>query len=161
MTTLTITNMQVIITKIGSRIGQSCKIRSNVPVRTSIQEPISYRNRTNSKMSRGLVVAVAKLSTLRGVVAEGEAELTLDNLLKRPVRRPLPRTNRLSGLLPVALLLVCRGRRMNNLKISLVLAVIPTTIEALGAAWPASITAEIKLVLTLGKVSRGQQRRCR
>jgi hypothetical protein len=48
---------------------------------------------------------------------------------------------------------------MNNLKISLVLAVIPTTVEAPGAAWPTSITAEIRLVLRLGKVSRGQQRR--
>jgi len=133
MTTLTITNMQVIITKIGTRIDQSCKIRSNVLVRTSIREPISCRNRTNSKMSRGLVVAVAKLSTLRVIVAEGEAELTLDSLLKRLVRRPLPRTNRPFGLLPVALLLVCRGRRMNNLKINRVLAVILTTIEASGA----------------------------
>jgi len=134
MTTFTITNMQVIITKIGSRIGQSCKIKSNMLVRTSIREQISCRNRTNSKMSRGMVAATAKLSTLRGGVAEEEAELTLDSLLKRPVRRPLPKTSRPSCLLPVALLLVCRGRRMNNLKISLVLAVIPTTVEAPGAA---------------------------
>jgi len=134
MTTFTITNMQVIITKIRSRIGQSCKIRSNVLVRTSIREQISCRNRTINKMSRGMVAAAAKLSTLRGGVAEGEVELTLDSLLKRPVRRPPPRTSRPSRLLPVALLLVCRGRRMNNLKISLVLVVIPTTVEAPGAA---------------------------
>jgi hypothetical protein len=41
MTTFTITNMQVIITKIGSRIGQSYKIKSNMLVRTSIREQIS------------------------------------------------------------------------------------------------------------------------
>jgi len=58
-------------------------------VRTSIREPTSCRNRTNSKMRRWLVAVAVKLSTLSGV-AEGETELTLDSLLKRLVRRPLP-----------------------------------------------------------------------
>jgi hypothetical protein len=115
---------------IRSRIGQSCKIRSNVLVRTSIQEPISCRNRTNSKMRRGLVAATVKLSTLGGGVAEEEAELTFDSLLKRLVRRPLPRTSRPSGLLLVTLLPVCKGRRMNTMKIRPVLAAIPTTVVA-------------------------------
>jgi hypothetical protein len=39
-----------------------------------------------------------------------EAELTLDDLLKKPVRRSLPRTSRPSGLLPV-----CRGRKINTM----------------------------------------------
>jgi hypothetical protein len=65
-------------------------------------------------MSRRLVVAAAKLSTLGGGVADGEAKLTLDSLLKRLVRRPLPRTNRSSGLLSVALLPVYKSRRMNT-----------------------------------------------
>ena len=128
--TLTVTNMQVIITKIGSRIDQSCKIRSNVLVRTSIQEPTTYRNRANNKMNRRLVAAASKLSTLGGGVAEGEAELTLDGLLKRPVRRPLPKTNRPSGLLPVTLFQFCKGRRMNTMKIRPVLVVISTVVGA-------------------------------
>jgi len=41
-------------------------------------------------MGRGLVTTAVKLSTLWGCVAEGEAQLTLDVLLKRPVRRSLP-----------------------------------------------------------------------
>jgi len=61
-------------------------------------------------------------------MVKGEAELTLDDLLKRPVRRPLPRTSRPSGLL-----LACRGRRMNTTKIKLVLVVIPTAVGALVA----------------------------
>jgi hypothetical protein len=85
-----------------------------VLVRTSIQEPNTCRNRANSKMSRRLVTAVAKLSTLRGSVTEGEVELTLNGMLKRLVSRPLLRTSRPSGLLPVTLFLVCRGRRMKT-----------------------------------------------
>jgi hypothetical protein len=67
-------------------------------------------------------------------VAKGETELTLDSLLKMSVRRPLPRTIKLSGLLPIALLPICRGRRMNITKIRLVLAIIPTVVGAPGAA---------------------------
>jgi hypothetical protein len=77
-----------------------------------------------------LVAADAKLSTLRGGVAVGEVELTLDSLLKRSVKRPLSRTSRPSGLLPVVLLPVCRGRRMNNMKIRLVMIVILTVVGA-------------------------------
>lgn len=76
------------------------------------------------------MAAAAKLSTLRGGVVEGEVELTLNSLFKRPVRRPLSRTSRPSGLLPVVLLPVCRGRRMNNMKIRLVKAVIPIVVGA-------------------------------
>jgi len=134
MKTLIVTNIQVIITKIGSRIDQSCKIKSNVLVRTSIQEPTTYRNGANNKMNRRLVAAASKLSTLEGGVAEGEAELTFDGLLKRPVRRPLPKTNRPSGLLPVTLFQFCKGRRMNTMKIRPVLDVISTAVGAPVAA---------------------------
>jgi hypothetical protein len=85
-------------------------------------------------MSRRLVAPTAKLSTLGGDMAEKEAELILDNLLKRLVRRPLPRTSRPSGLLPVTLFPVCRGKRMNTLKIRPVLAIIPTVVGVLVAA---------------------------
>jgi len=50
------------------------------------------------------------LSSLLSLLSKGEAELTLDGLLKRPVRRLLPRTSRPSGLLPVTLFPVCRGK---------------------------------------------------
>lgn len=101
---------------------------SNVLVRTSIREPTTCRNETNCKMSIKLVATVAKLSISGCGMVEGEAELTLDDLLKRPVRRPLPRTSR-----PSSLLLACRGRRMNTTKIKLVLVVIPTAVGALVA----------------------------
>jgi hypothetical protein len=65
--------MQVIITKIGCRIGQIRKIRRNVLVRTSVQEPSRGKNRTKSKMGRGLVTTAVKLITLWGCMAEEEA----------------------------------------------------------------------------------------
>jgi len=71
--TLIVTNMEVIITKIGCRIDQSHKIKRNVFVRISVREPSRGRNRTNSKMSRGLVTTTTKMSTLWGCVAEREA----------------------------------------------------------------------------------------
>jgi len=55
-------------------------------------------------MGRGLLSTTVKVGTLRGYMAEGEVELTLDDLLKRLMRRPLPRTRGSSVLLPVALL---------------------------------------------------------
>jgi hypothetical protein len=68
-----ITNMQVIITKIGCRIGQNRKIKRNVFVRIGVWEPSRGRNRTNSKMSRGLVTTTMKTRTLWGCVDEREA----------------------------------------------------------------------------------------
>jgi hypothetical protein len=67
-------------------------------------------------------------------VAEGETKLTFDSLLEMSVRRPLPKTSRPSGQLLVALLPVCRDRRMNTTKIRPVLATIPIIVGASGAA---------------------------
>jgi hypothetical protein len=50
-------------------------------VRTSVWKPSKGKNSANSKMSRGLLATAVKLSALRGCVAEGEAQLTLDVLL--------------------------------------------------------------------------------
>jgi len=100
---------------------------------TNIREPSTYINEANGTMSRRLVVAAAKLSTLEGGVAEREVELTLNGLLKKSIRRPLLRNSRPSGLLPVTLLPVSRGRRMNIIKIRHVLAVILTVVGALVA----------------------------
>jgi hypothetical protein len=93
-------------------------------------------------------------------VAEREAKLILDSQLKRLVRRPLPRTSRPFGLLLVTLFPVCRGRRKNTMKIRPVLAIIPIVVGVPVAVLMSSVTAKIRPVLMLGKVSRGQQRRC-
>ena len=93
-------------------------------VRTSIREPSRGRNRTNSKMGKGLVITAAKLSTLRCCVIEGEAQLTLDVLLKRSVRRPLSTSSRLSALLPVR-----RSRGIRATKIRPAMVVVPVLLE--------------------------------
>ena len=103
---ITVTNMQMIITEIGCRFGQSCKIRHNILVRTNVREPSRSKNITNNKMGRRLLSFATKLSVLKGCMAEGEVELTFDVLLKGLVRRPLWRTRGPSVLLLVALLLV-------------------------------------------------------
>jgi hypothetical protein len=69
----TVTNMQVIITNIGYRTGQSRKIRRNMLVRTGVWEPSRGKNQTNSKMSRRLVATAMKLNILWGYVAKGKA----------------------------------------------------------------------------------------
>jgi hypothetical protein len=88
-------------------------------------------------------------------VTEEEAQLTLDVLLKRSMRRPLPRTSRPSGLLLVTLLPVSGSRGMKTTKIKPVLAAIPVVVGVLVAVRTTSITAEIEAVLMLGKMSRG------
>jgi len=70
---LTVTNMQIIITKIGCRIGQSSKIRCDVLICTGVGEPIRSRNIPNSKMSRGLLSAATKVGTMRSCVPKTEA----------------------------------------------------------------------------------------
>jgi hypothetical protein len=62
-------------------------------------------------------------------MAKKEAKLTLDDLLKGPIRRSLPRTSRPSGLLTV-----CRGRKINTMKIKSMLVVIPIAVGALVAS---------------------------
>jgi len=79
-------------------------------------------------MSRRLMATAVKLSILGVVWPKKKAELTLNDLLKRPVRRSLPRTSRPSGL-PV-----CRGRKINTMKIKSMLVLIPTAVGALVAA---------------------------
>jgi len=145
--------MQMIITKIGCRIGQSRKIRSNMLVRTSIREPSRGRNRTNSKMGKGLVITAAKLSTLRCCVIEGEAQLTLDVLLKRSVRRPLSTSSRLSALLPVR-----RSRGIRATKIRPAMVVVPVVVGAPATMGTTSVTTKIGASLLLCKMSRRQQR---
>jgi hypothetical protein len=67
---LTITNMQMIITKISCRIGQSCKIRCDVMICTGIRELCCGKNVSNSKMRRELLGTAVKLGTMRSCVAE-------------------------------------------------------------------------------------------
>jgi hypothetical protein len=70
---LTVTNMQIIITKIGCRIGQSSKIRCDVLICTGVGEPSRSRNIPNSKMSRGLLSVATKVGTMRSCVPKTEA----------------------------------------------------------------------------------------
>ena len=68
--TLTVTNMQMIITKIGYKIDQSCKIMCDVLIRAVVGEPSHSRNIPNSKVSRGLLGTAAKLRTIGSCVTE-------------------------------------------------------------------------------------------
>jgi hypothetical protein len=113
-------------------------------VHTSIREPSRGRNRANSKRSRGLVATAVKLSTLWGGMSKGEAHLTLDVLLKRSMRRPLPKTS----------------RGVKTMKIRPVLATISAALGVPVAARTTSVTIKIRAVLMLGKMNRGQKRWC-
>jgi hypothetical protein len=93
-------------------------------------------------------------------MAEGEAQLTLDVLLKRSVRRPLFKTSRSSSLLLVTLLPVYRNKGMKIMKIKHVLTVMPDVVGVLVVARMTFIMIEIGVVLMLGKMSRGQERWC-
>ena len=99
----TVTNMQIIITKIGCRIGQSSKIRCDVLICVGVGEPSHSRDIPNSKMSRGLRRAATKLGTMGSCVAKSGAQLAVYMLLSRP----LPSTGMVSGLLPVVWLPIC------------------------------------------------------
>ena len=65
---LTITNMQIIITKIRCRIGQSSKIKCDVLICAGVEEPSRSRNIPNNKMSRGLLRVATKLGTIERCV---------------------------------------------------------------------------------------------
>ena len=129
-------------------------------VRTDVWEPSRGRNQTNRKLDRGLMTTAAKLSTLWGCMAEEEVQLTLVVLLKRSVTRPLPTSSRPSRLLPMTLLPVCGSRGMRTMKIRHVMVVVPVVIGAPVVTRMTSVMTKIRVVLLLGKVSRGQQRWC-
>ena len=95
---LTVTNMQIIITKIGCGIGQRSKIRCDVLICTSVREPSRSRNIPNSKVSIGLLSAAAKLGTIGSCVTKTRAQLAAYMLLSRP----LP----IAGVVPGLLLVV-------------------------------------------------------
>jgi len=88
-------------------------------------------------------------------VAKVVAELTLDVLLKWLVRRPLPRTSRPCGLLPMTLLLVHGSRGMRTTEIRPVLAAVPVAVRVPVTARTTSVTAKIGVGLLLGKMSIG------
>jgi len=78
---LTVTNMQIIITKIRCRIGQSSKIRCDVLICAGVGEPSRSRDIPNSKMSRGLRRAATKLGTMGSCVPKTGAQLAAYMLL--------------------------------------------------------------------------------
>ena len=106
---------------------------------------------------------VAKLRALRGWMAKGEAELTLDIILKGVVRRPPWRANIPSILLSLALLPVGVNRPLKATKIIHVLVAV-TVIGTLAAMKTSFVTIEIRIVaiggrgLLLGYICRGWQR---
>jgi len=85
---LTVTNIQMIITKIGCRIGQSCKTRCDVLICTGVKKPCRSRNVPNNKMSIGLLGTVVRLGTMKSCVAKVWAQLAADILLSRPLSNP-------------------------------------------------------------------------
>jgi hypothetical protein len=93
-------------------------------------------------------------------MTDGEAQLTLYVLFKRLVKRPLPRTNRSSGMLPVTLLPVYDSRGMKTMKVRPMLATMSVAIGAPIAAKTNFITVKIRVMLMLGKMSKGQKRWC-
>jgi len=100
---LTVTNMQIIITKIRCRIGQSSKIRCDMLICTGVGEPSRNRDIPNSKMSRGLQRAATKLGTMGSYVPKIGAQLAAYMLLSRP----LPSIGIAPGLLPVVWPPIC------------------------------------------------------
>jgi hypothetical protein len=84
----TVTNMQMIITKIGCKIDQSCKIRCDVLIRAGVGEPSRNRNVPNNKMSRRLLGTAVKLETMSSCVTKIWAQLAADILLSRPLSNP-------------------------------------------------------------------------
>jgi hypothetical protein len=111
-----------------------------------------------ANIGRWLLSTAAKLGMLKGCVAEGETKLTLDVMLKRPVRRPLFRIRGTPVLLLVALLPVSGSRGMKAMKIRPMLVVVAVAVWMLVATRPTSVTTKVRVVLILGKMSRGQQR---
>jgi len=63
-----------------------------------------------------------------------------------------------SGLLPMTLLPVHGNRGMKALKIRLVVIVVPIVVGAPVVAGATFVMTKIRVVLQLGKMSRGQQR---
>jgi len=109
-------------------------------------------------MGSRLLSTAAKLKALRGGVVKGEATLTLNALLKGPVRRPLRRTIVPYILLPVALLPVGGSKALRAMNVILVVVVVAVAIRTLVVMRMTSVTIEVGAILILGKVGRKQQR---
>jgi hypothetical protein len=58
----------------------------------------------------------------------------------------------------MTLLLIRESRGMRTMKIRLVIVIVPVAFGALVVAGTTSVTAKTRVVLLLGKMSRGQQR---
>lgn len=117
-------------------------------VRTGVQKLSKGGNITN-KISRGL------LDTLRGYIAEREAQLKFDSLLKRPMRGTLSRSRRSSVLLPIALPPIDRSREMEAVYFMHVLMDVIVVVKTSVAMRMAPITSsKIRVVLRLGNMSK-------
>jgi len=140
---LTVTNMQIIITKIGCKIGQSSKIRCDVLICASVGEPSRSRDIPNSKMSRRLRRAATKLGTMGSCVPKTGAQLAAYMLLSRP----RPSTGIAPGLLLVVWSPIC-SRLAPVLGSETVAVGTPITSRA------TSVAAEVRAVMRHSMVCR-------
>jgi len=148
---LIVTNMQIIITKIGCRIGQSSKIRCDVLICAGVGEPSHNRNIPNSKIRRGLLSATTKLGTMRSCVPKTGAKLAVYMLLSRP----LPSTGIAPGLLPVVWPPIC-NRLAPVLRSGMVVVGTPITSRATPIA--AEVGAMMRHNIVFRKLWCWQQR---
>ena len=141
---LTVTSMQMIITKIGCKIGQSCKIRCDVLIHTDVGEPSHSRNIPNSKVSKGLLGIAAKLGTMGSCVTKTGAQLAANILLSRP----LATAGVAPVLLPIVWLPVCS--RLAPVLVSVAVAVgTPITSRM------TPVMAEVWAMMRHSKMGRG------
>ena len=78
----------MIITKIGCKIDQSCKIKCDVLICGSVGETSRSRNIPNNKVRRRLLGTAAKLGIIGSCVTEIKAQLAANMLLSRPLASP-------------------------------------------------------------------------
>jgi hypothetical protein len=136
--------MQMIIIKIGCRIGQSCKIRCDVLIHASVGEPSRSRDIPNNKVSRRLLGTAAKLGTIWSCMTEVGAQLVADMLLSRPLGSPC-----------VAPILLPIGWSLVSSRVTPWLVVVAGVVGTLVATRTTLVTTKIWAVMRHSKMSRG------
>ena len=136
--------MQMIIIKIGCRIGQSCKIRCDVLIHAGVGEPSRSRDIPNSKVSRRLLRTAVKLGTIWSCMTEVVAQLAANMLLSRPLGSPC-----------VAPILLPIGWSPVSSRVTPWLVVVAGVVGTPVATGMTLVTTEIWAVMRHRKMSRG------